>query len=206
MNRGFSSVSTPELIAEITTLAGHLNAAHARFLALVGELERRRGWAEWGVKSCAHWLNWKCGIDLGAAREKVRVARALRELPRVAASMAEGRVSYAKVRALTRVATSANEDYLLNIALHGTASHMEHVVRSYRRARDAEELGREALQQRDQHLWWHTEPDGSLVIRARVPAEVGALFVRALQAAEDGLPIPKDVSCMVRPALQEPVS
>ena len=70
----FSSVSTPDLVEQITTLAGHLNAGNARFLALIAELDRRQGWAEWGVKSCAHWLNWKCGIGLGAAREKVRVA------------------------------------------------------------------------------------------------------------------------------------
>ncbi len=194
MEGPISSVSTPDLVDQITTLAGHLNAAHARFLSLVAELDRRRGWAEWGVKSCAHWLNWKCGIDLGAAREKVRVARALESLPAVAAAMTEGRVSYAKVRAMTRVADAGNESYLLNIALCGTASHVEDVVRGYRRTLDAEELSREAVQQRDQSLWWHTEPDGSLSIRGRLPAEVGALFVRALQAAVDALPIPKDVS------------
>jgi uncharacterized protein DUF222/HNH endonuclease len=194
MDREFSSVSTPDLVAEITTLAGHLNAANARFLALVAELDRRRGWAEWGVKSCAHWLNWKCGLDLGAAREKVRVARALERLPKLVAAMGEGRLSYAKVRAMTRIADASNEDYLLNIGLHGTASHVEDVVRGYRRALDAAELRREAIQQRDQSLWYHTEADGSMVVRARLPAEVGALFVRALQAAEGSLPIPKDVS------------
>jgi len=190
----FSGVSTPDLVREITTLAGHLNAANARFLALIAELDRRRGWAEAGVKSCAHWLNWQCGIDLGAAREKVRVARALEKLPRLTAAMAAGQVSYAKVRAVTRVADERNEDYFRNIALHGTASQVEDVVRGYRRALDAEELGREAVQQRDQQLWFHTEPDGSLSIRGRVPAEVGALFKRALEAALDSLPIPKDVS------------
>jgi hypothetical protein len=194
MDGEFSQVSTPELVRELTTLAGHLNAANARFLALIAELDRRQGWAEAGAKSCAHWLNWQCGIDLGAAREKVRVARALAGVPQIAAAMAEGRVSYAKVRAMTRVADAGNESYLLNIALHGTASHVEEVVRGYRRALDAEELSREAIQQRDQHLWFHTEPDGSLSIRGRVPAEVGALFKRALEAALDSLPIPKDVS------------
>ena len=193
MNGEFSGVSTPALVAEITTLAGHLNAGNARFLALVAELDRRRGWAAFGVKSCAHWLNWQCGISLGAAREKVRVARALETLPRVAAAMADGRVSYFKARELTRVATPANEDYLLNIALCGTASHVEDVVRGYRRALDAEELSREAIQQRDQHLWFHTEADGSMTIRGRVPAEVGALFKRALGAALDSLPIPENV-------------
>src|SRR5687768_7194588 len=193
MDSYFSAVSTPDLVAEITTLAGHLNAANARFLALLAELDRRRGWAEWGVKSCAHWLNWKCGITLGAAREKVRAARALDGLPRIASEMAAGRLSYFKVRELTRVATPANEDYLLNIALHGTASHVESVVRGYRRALDAEELSREAIQQRDQSLLYYTDSDGSLIIRGKVPAEIGALFVRALEAAEDSLPIPKDV-------------
>ena len=66
MKEAISTVSTPDLIDRITELAGHLNAANARWLALIAELDRRRGWAEWGVKSCAHWLNWKCGIDLGA--------------------------------------------------------------------------------------------------------------------------------------------
>lgn len=199
MERDISEFSTPALVAEITTLAGHLNAANARFLALIAELDRRRGWAEWGVKSCAHWLNWKCGIDLGAAREKVRVARALAGLPRIAAAMAEGRLSYAKVRAMSRIADAGSEGYLLNIALCGTASHVEDVVRGYRRALDAAELSREAVQERDQNLWWHTEPDGSLVIRGRLPAEVGALFLRALQTAVDGLPIPKDVSAETSP-------
>jgi Domain of unknown function (DUF222)/HNH endonuclease len=194
MDPEVSALPTSRLADEITALAGHLNAANARFLVLIAELDRRRGWATFRVKSCAHWLNWKCGIDLGAAREKVRVARALETLPRVAAAMAEGRLSYAKVRALTRVAQPATEKDFLNIALCGTASHVEDVVRGYRRALDAEELSREAVQQRDQSLWFHAEPDGSMVIRGRLPAEVGALFVQALQAAQDSLPIPENVS------------
>ena len=193
MSNDFSAISTPELVAEITTLAGHLNAANARFLALLAELDRRKGWAEWGVKSLAHWLNWKCGITLGAAREKVRVARALEGLSKTAAHMAEGGLSYFKVRELTRVATPENEDYLLKIALHGTASHVESVVRGYRRALDAEELSREAIQQRDRYLLYYTDDDGSLRIRGQLPAEIGALFVRAMEAAQDALPIPKDV-------------
>ncbi len=67
-------------------------------------------------------------------------------------------------------------------------------MRGYRQALDAEELSREAIQQRDQSLWYHTEPDGSLAIRGRLPAEIGALFLKALRAAEDSLPVPKHVS------------
>ena len=74
MDGPISAVSTPDLIDQITELAGHLNAAQARWLALIAEFDRRKAWAEWRVKSCAYWLNWKCGLDLGAAREKLRVA------------------------------------------------------------------------------------------------------------------------------------
>jgi len=193
MESPVSSVSTPELINQITELAGHLNAANARWLALIAELDRRRGWAEFGVKSCAHWLNWKCGLDLGAAREKLRVAHALQRLPRITASMVAGKLSYSKARAMTRVTDDSNEGYFLNIALNGTAHHVEKLVRSYRRAKDSQELSREARQQRDQSLWLQTDTDGSLLIRGRIPADVGVLFRKALEVAEDSLPTP-DVS------------
>jgi hypothetical protein len=75
-----------ELTTEIVTLAGHINAAQYRFLELLAEFDRRQGWSDGATQSCAHWLNWKCGIGVGAAREKVRVARALENLPGVAYS------------------------------------------------------------------------------------------------------------------------
>ena len=128
-----STVSTSDLIDQITGLAGRLNAAQARWLALIAEFDRRKAWAEWGVKSCAWWLNWKCGLDLGAAREKLRVAHALEALSRNAECMAAGKLSLSKVRTMTRVADPSNEEYFLNIALRGTASHVEKLVRSYRR-------------------------------------------------------------------------
>src|SRR5690348_18327852 len=96
--------SLRELAAEITELAGHLNAAHYRWLSLIAEFDRRHGWSDGSTQSCAHWLNWQCGIDIGAAREKVRVAHALEKLPRIAGAMARGELSYSKARALTRVA------------------------------------------------------------------------------------------------------
>lgn len=193
MEGSISSVSTPDLIDQITELAGHLNAANARWLALIAELDRRRAWAEWGVKSCAYWLNWKCGLDLGAAREKLRVAHALEKLPCIAAAMSEGKLSYSKVRAMSRVADESNEEYFLGIALHGTAYHVEKLVRSWRRVQESQELTREAKQQANRSLHWFHDEDGSLVIKARLPAEPGALFVKALQAAEESFPIP-DVS------------
>ena len=172
-----------ELEAQITELAGHLNAAHYRWLSLIAEFDRRQGWSDGATQSCAHWLNWKCGIDMGAAREKVRVAHSLQKLPRISAAMARGELSYSKARALTRVACAQTEEYFLSIALHGTAAHVEKLVRQYRRAKEAEELSREARQQATRQLTYFHDEDGSLVLKGRLPAEIGALVVKALDAA-----------------------
>jgi hypothetical protein len=102
-----------ELAAQITELAGHLNAANYRFLMLIAEFDRCNGWRADRVYSCAHWLNWKCGIALGAAREKVRTALALAKLPKIAEAMQRGQLSYSKVRAITRVACEKTEEYFL---------------------------------------------------------------------------------------------
>ena len=112
------------LEAQITELWGHLNAATCRFLALVAEFDRNEAYARHLLPSTAHWLNWQCGIGMTAAREKVRVARALENLPEIHAGFASGEFSYSKVRAMTRVATPANESVLVSIARHGTASHV----------------------------------------------------------------------------------
>lgn len=171
------------LIAEITTLAGQLNAATHRWLVLIAEFDRRHGWSTAYAQSCAHWLNYQCGMDLGAAREKVRVARALEQLPLISAAMARGELSYSKVRALTRVACAATEDYLLSIALHATASHVETLVRLYRSAQEVEELSREARQQQRRYLRYEIDRDGSILLRASLPAETGVLFLKALDLA-----------------------
>jgi hypothetical protein len=169
-----------ELEAEITELAGHLNAANYKWLMLIAEFDNRNGWSDCATQSCAHWLNWKCGITLGAAREKVRVAHALEQLPQISASMAKGELSYYKVRELTRVASPETEDTLLMIAQHGTAHHVETVVRHFRRAKEAQELTREQQQQANRALSYHFDDDGSLILKARLPPEAGAIFIKAL--------------------------
>jgi len=176
-----------ELEAEITELAGHINAANHRFLTLIAEFDDRNGWVDCATQSYAHWLNWKCGIDLGAAREKVRVAHALQKLSKISASMAKGELSYSKVRALTRVATEATEDTFLMVALHGTASHVENLVRGYRRVLETEELSREVAQQANRSVTYHFDHDGSLILNARLPAEVGALLIKALDIGMEEL-------------------
>ena len=172
------------LEAEITELWGHINAATAHFLALLAEFDRREGWAQHGISSCAHWLSWQCGVGRVAAREKVRVARALASLPKVAAAFGEGRLSYSKVRALTRVATAETEDTLLHFALNGTAAQLERTVRGFRRVRrelERDEAG--ALHER-RYLDCRRESDGSVRLEARLAPEAGEMLLKALEAAQ----------------------
>ena len=172
------------LEAQITQLWGHINAATARFLALLAEFDRKEGWAQHGVASCAHWLSWQCGIGPVAAREKMRTARALESLPKIAEAFGEGRLSYSKVRALTRVATAATEATLLHIALRGTAEHVERTVRGFRRMqREKERNEAEAIHER-RYLDCRRESDGSVRVQARLAPEVGEMLLKALEAAE----------------------
>ena len=187
-----SGLSIRELEAQITELAGHLNAANHRWLVLIAEFDRRNGWSDGATQSCAHWLSWKCGLDLGAAREKVRVARAIESLPKISVAMSNGQLSYSKARALTRVATPAIEDVLLNVALNGTTHHVETLVRQFRRVQEVEELSREQRQYSQRRLTYFHDNDGSLVVKLQLTAESGALFLKAIEAALPEIPLPDD--------------
>ncbi|MGI9118525.1 MAG: DUF222 domain-containing protein [Acidimicrobiales bacterium] len=182
-----AAVPTERLEAEITELAAHLNAAECRWLLLVAEFDRREGWVTWECRSCAHWLNWKCGIALSAAYEKVRVAHCLGRLSLVTAAFAAGELSYSKVRALTRVATPGNEAALLDMARAGTAAHLERIVRSYRGALRSEEVDKANRVDEQRSMSWHNDDDGSLVLRARLSPEQGALVVKALECAKEAV-------------------
>ncbi len=177
---------TDALGETIAALAARLHAATYELLVLLREFDERTGWNN-GFLSCAHWLHWRTGIDLGAAREKVRVARALPALPRISAAMQCGQISYAKVRALTRVATVDTEASLLDLALSGTCTHVERVVRAWRRVdrvQAAQETEAKHLQ-RQLSTW--VDDDGMVVIRGRLTPEVGAVLQRAIEAAADRL-------------------
>jgi Domain of unknown function (DUF222)/HNH endonuclease len=169
---------------EIAELAAHLGAATARLLDLIREFDARGGWGN-GFRSCAHWLGWRVGLDLGAAREHVRVARALGALPRLSAALAGGELSYAKVRALTRVATPETEERLLAVGKAGTAEHVERIVRGWRRMDRKVEAREAARQHASRSLYVHQDEDGTVVLRGRLAPEVGALLVQALSAARD---------------------
>ena len=172
-----------ELGQEITELCGYLYAATYVLLVKIREFDRDGLWQLEGIHSCAHWLNWKCGIGMNAAREKVRVANALGELPKISEAFSKGKVSYSKVRAMTRIATPKNEDYLLMIAIHGTAYHIESLVARYRRCERLKDSQNAVRQQESRETWYTYDHDGSLVFHGRLPPEQGALVLKALEKA-----------------------
>ncbi len=176
------------LEARICELAGHLTAATCRFLELVADFDARQGWASWEMPSCAAWLSWKCQIAPGTAREHVRVARALPDLPLIRAEFAAARLSYAKVRALTRIATADNEADLAQMATPMTAGQLERFARAHRRVTDAD--GARARSRRQ--LRWGWVDDHEFSFRGQLPPEQAAVVLQALRAAMDDLEHPHD--------------
>ena len=172
-----------QLEQQITELAANINAATCRLLELLVEFDREWGWGASGCLSCAHWLNWRCGISLGAAREKVRVSHALEEVPKIHAAFSAGEISYSKVRALTRVAHAENEDYLLIIARHGTAAHMETLVSKFGRVKRLQKTEQAWQQQREQSLQFFFDEQGMLCVKGRLAPEQAAVFMKAIETS-----------------------
>src|SRR5436309_8866256 len=171
---------------EIAELSAHLDAATARLLDLIREFDARGGWGN-GFRSCAEWLSWRVGLDLGAARERVRVARALETLPLLAGALALGELSYAKVRALTRVATPETEEQLLAVGGAGAACHVERIVRGWRRVDRIAEAREARRQHVSRALHVYQDEDGMVTVRGRLTPEAGALLMQALAAARETL-------------------
>jgi len=180
VNEELDELSLDELADEIATLASHVYAGTCRWLELVAELDRRGGFEG---SSVAEWLAWRCALSQRAAREHVRIARRLGELPLIHAAFASGELSYAKVRALSRLAHEENEEELLELARHLTACQLERALGAYQRvsAEHANDVETRA------YVGWSWEEDGSLVVRARLAPADGALFLRALEAGRDAL-------------------
>jgi hypothetical protein len=171
-----AELPTEHLEAELCELASHLAAGMARWIALVDEYDRREGWGKWsGVGSTAHWISWQCACSLRTARDHVRVARALRDLPLTLEAFSRGSLSYSKVRALSRVATPDSEDFLLHQATYATASQLDRMLRAYERS--------ECEEPTEPTLSWHWNRDGSLTVEARLAPDDGRAFLDALESA-----------------------
>ncbi len=168
--------------ARICALATRMAQATFHWLQLIAEFDRREGWAGVGIRSCAHWIAWTCSMATGTAREHVRVAHALQDLPLVSAEMAAGRLSYAKIREITRVVDRVDEATLVELARTATASQLARTVRGFRQSD-----GARAGQEQRRRAMWRVDDDGSVVLSARLPAEEGAAVIAALEAARDDL-------------------
>jgi hypothetical protein len=178
-----SGSTLPELARAITAGAVRLAAATAAWLRLVAEFDERGGWHGVGIKSCAHWMAWQCAMSPVTAREHVRVARALRGLPRIAAAFAVGRLSYAKVRALTRIAAPDCEEALIECALTATASQTERFCRAWRRVDDDDGAsGRDDRPDLGQSFQSWTDDEGYLNLKVRMRAETGAPLMVAIDS------------------------
>jgi len=176
---GPTGLTGEQLADEIRALAAHIDAAKARWLALVAEFERRKLWAEWGARSCAEWVAWQCGLAPGAAREHVRVATRLGEMPVVGGAFARGELSYSKVRALTRLEDVEDEEDVVELARSHTASQLDRVVAGTRRVTRPEA----ATIREERYLGMDDREDGSVEVRGRLAGEEAAVLRRALDSA-----------------------
>src|SRR3954469_508615 len=167
---------------EIADIAGRINVAAHRLLTCVRQFDEAAGWFAQGAQSCAHWLTWRVGLDPGTAREKVRVARALGALPAIDEAFAAGRVSYAKVRAMTRVATAANEARVLAVALEATGAELERICRGLKRA-----TAPEAEQAADRRVRARALGSGLVKLEGVVSSGEADLLIRAIERARTAM-------------------
>ncbi len=171
---------------EIAALAARIDAATYELLVLIRKFDEEEGWNR-GFLTCAHWLTWRIGLAPGAARERVRVARALGDLPLMSEAMSKGELSYSKVRALTRIATPDTEQSLVDLGRTGTAAQVERVVRSWRRIDRTVEAHDDELRDASSHVTTHIDENGMFVIRGCLAPEAGEVLMKALDAASDKL-------------------
>jgi Domain of unknown function (DUF222) len=181
-----ASEDTERMGDQIARLAAHIHAATYQLLVLIREFDEREGWGG-GFRSCAHWLSWRTGIAPGPSRERVRVARALPDLPLISGAMEQGALSFSKARALTRVATAANEEALLELSEHGTAAHIEKIVRAWRRVDRQEDAKLEKERHESRYVHLHVDDDGMYGLRGRLDPEVGEVLAKAVAASGDAL-------------------
>ena len=178
-------ISIDELDTAIVSCAARINAATYEWLLLVRQFDERAGFLRWGLDNGAEWLAWRCDLSLITAKEKIRVAHALKILPAISASFSQGELSYTKVRELTRVATGDNEQNLLDFALRTTASNVAQRCQELRMG-DESSIDTAARAFANRSLRIRRDPHrGTMVVSVELPMESGELLEKALDKARD---------------------
>jgi hypothetical protein len=178
-----------ELDNSILNLCTRINSATYELLVMIRKFDERAGWLHWSLDNCAEWLAWRCDLSMTTAREKVRVAHALKTLPRVSEAFATGEVSYTKVHALTRVADRDNEQALLDFALRNTAAVVAERCRELRCGSEAS-LDAAARAVANRSLRIRRDPHrGMITITVELPTDAGELVEKALEKAHDDEPL-----------------
>lgn len=174
-----------ELDHNILTLCTRINAATYELLLMIREFDERTGWLQWGLSNCAEWLAWRCDLSMTTARKKIRVAHALKTLPGIASSFASGELSYAKVRALTRIAARDNEQALLDFALRTTAVNVAERCRELR-CGSKQSLDEAAMAYAKRSLRIRRDHHREVItITMELPMDTGELVEKALDKARD---------------------
>ena len=176
-------VAIDDLEQSIVKLFASIHAATYQVLVQIREFDERAGWLQWGFENCAQWLHWRCDLSPNAARERVRMAHALKVLPETSSAFESGRLSYSKVRALVRVATPANEASLLDYALAHTAARVEERCRQMRNTLPDATLAAERAHERRSVRMWRDAERGTMTLTIELPMETGELVCQALDKA-----------------------
>ena len=175
--------SLDQLEAEIISLSTHINAQEYEFLVLLREFDLRQGWKAYHFSHCSEWLNMKCGMAPGTAREKLRVANALFDLPQTSTAFAKGDLSYSKARALSRIATPTTEEHLLDFALKATAAHVDRHCMELRNVERSVSTGDANRLHENRYLCCSPHSDGSVTLSVELPKETANLVMKALEMA-----------------------
>lgn len=181
-------VPLEHLEVQIAQAGASIAAATCRWLLAIAEYDRRLGWQTWECKSCAHWLNWKCGVAMRTAREHVLVGRTLQDLPKVTQAFADGALSYSKARALCRVANPNNEAELVALATSMTASQLQRTVSGLLTAKSAEAESEQANSAfANRRIKRDNNYDGSHTITLVVPADDAEYIMASINHRVDQL-------------------
>ncbi len=172
-----------QLDRNIGRLNRSLNATSYQLLVLIREFDERAGWLRWSFADGVSWLKWRCDLSTGAARDKLRIAHTLKTLPLMSQYFAAGKLSYSKVRVITRIATQENEADLVDLAQRLTVKHLSEHCKRRSNAKPQSSASARAAHQARSYRVWHDEHRGTMHLSIELPIEEGELIEQAIEKA-----------------------